>query len=88
LGGGSKDGWCVRMTLPPSCADCLEIMEPQPPGNLKPCPGLLRIAVLIPPIFILTELRTNGLTRLKHGGGEKLIHAGKLTIMNSTFGNS
>jgi len=24
-------------TLPPSCADCLEIWEPQPPGNLRAC---------------------------------------------------
>ena len=25
---GGKDGWCVRvMTLPPSCAECLEILE-------------------------------------------------------------
>ena len=27
-------------TLPPSCADCLEIWEPQPPGTLLACPGL------------------------------------------------
>ena len=27
-------------TLPPSCADCLEIWEPQPPGTLWACPGL------------------------------------------------
>jgi len=26
---GGKDGQCVRMTtLPPSCAECLEILEP------------------------------------------------------------
>jgi hypothetical protein len=26
---GGKDGWCVRVTtLPPSCAECLEILEP------------------------------------------------------------
>jgi hypothetical protein len=38
-----KDGRCVGLTtLPPSCADCLEIWEPQPPGNLWGCPGLLR----------------------------------------------
>jgi len=38
---GGKGGWCVRlMTLPPSCADCLEIWEPQPPGTLGACPGL------------------------------------------------
>jgi hypothetical protein len=27
-------------TLPPSCADCLEIWEHQPPGTLRACPGL------------------------------------------------
>jgi len=38
---GSKGGRCVGLTtLPPSCADCLEIREPQPPGTLRACPGL------------------------------------------------
>jgi len=33
--------WCTGLTtLPPSCADCLEIWEPQPPGTLGACPGL------------------------------------------------
>jgi hypothetical protein len=27
-------------TLPPSCADCIEIWEPQPPGTLLAYPGL------------------------------------------------
>jgi len=32
---------CLGLTaLPPSSADCLEIWEPQPPGNLRACPGL------------------------------------------------
>jgi hypothetical protein len=36
-----KGGRCVGLTtLPPSCADCLEIWEPQPPGTLRVCPGL------------------------------------------------
>ena len=36
-----KGGWCVGLTtLPPSCADCLEIWEPQPPGTLTACPVL------------------------------------------------
>jgi len=39
--GGCKGGQCVGLTtLPPSCADCLEIWEPQPPGTLRACPGL------------------------------------------------
>jgi hypothetical protein len=38
---GGKDGRCVGLTtLPPSCADCLEILEPQPPGAPRACPGL------------------------------------------------
>jgi hypothetical protein len=41
LGVGGKDGLYVGLTnLPPSCADCLEIWEPQRPGNLRACPGL------------------------------------------------
>ena len=38
-----KGGRCMVVTpLPPSCADCLEIWEPQPPGNLRDCRGLFR----------------------------------------------
>jgi len=38
---GGKGGLCIGLTtLPPSCADFLEIWEPQPAGNLRACPGL------------------------------------------------
>jgi hypothetical protein len=37
---GGKGGRCVGLTLPPSCADCLEIWELQPPGTLWVRPGL------------------------------------------------
>ena len=38
---GGKGCRCVGLTTsPPSCAECLEIWEPQPPGNLRVCPGL------------------------------------------------
>jgi len=38
---GGKGGRCVGLTpLPPSCADCLEIWDPQPPGTHRACPGL------------------------------------------------
>jgi len=38
---GSKGGRCVGLTtLPTSCADCLEIWEPQPPGIHRTCTGL------------------------------------------------
>jgi len=40
---GDKGGRCVRLTtLPPSCADCLEIWELQPPGTLRACPEVSR----------------------------------------------
>ena len=36
-----KGGRCVGLTtLPPSCADCLEIGDPQTAGTLRSCPGL------------------------------------------------
>jgi len=35
-----KCGRCIGLTtLPPSCADCLAIWEPQLPGTLRACPG-------------------------------------------------
>jgi hypothetical protein len=38
---GGKGGRCLGLTiLPPPCADCLEIWEPQSPWTLKACPGL------------------------------------------------
>jgi len=37
---GGKGDRCVGLiTLPPSCADSLEIWEPKPPGTLRACPG-------------------------------------------------
>ena len=37
-GGGCKSDWCLGLTtLPSSCADCLEIWEPQPPGTVSAC---------------------------------------------------
>ena len=38
---GGKGGRCVGLTtLPPSCADCHEIWESEPPGNQRVCPAL------------------------------------------------
>ena len=38
---GCKGCYFLRLTtLPPSCADCHEIWEPQPLGNLGACPGI------------------------------------------------
>ena len=39
----SKGGRCVGLiTLPPSCAGCLEIWEPEPSGTFRDCPSLYR----------------------------------------------
>ena len=36
-----KVGRCVGLTtLSPSCADCIEIWEPQPTGTVRASPGL------------------------------------------------
>jgi len=56
---GGKDGRCVGLTtLPPSCAHCLEILEPQPPGTFRACSGLqwnsLIIFILLQHMFIRT----------------------------------
>jgi hypothetical protein len=38
---GVKSGQCVGLTtLPPLCADCLKIWEPQTPGTLRACQSL------------------------------------------------
>ena len=38
---GNKGGRCLGLTiLPPSCANCLEILEPQSPGTHRACPAL------------------------------------------------
>ena len=38
---GGKGGRCLGLTtLPPSCADCLEIWEPHSPGTLRACNGI------------------------------------------------
>jgi len=38
---GAKGGRCVGLiNLTPSCADYLEIWEPQPPVTPRDCPGL------------------------------------------------
>jgi hypothetical protein len=39
---GGKGDRSVRLTSPPSCAECHEIWEPKPPGTLWATPVLLR----------------------------------------------
>jgi len=43
-----KGGQCLGLTLlPPLCADCLEIWEPQPHGTLRAYPGLYKYSFLL-----------------------------------------
>jgi len=57
---GGKDGWCVRVTtLPPSCGECLEILEPQPtrtPKATRPVVGLLYLFTLVCIVFLIIIL--------------------------------
>jgi hypothetical protein len=40
---GGKGGRRIGLTtLPPSCADCLEIWKPQTPGTLRACSDLYK----------------------------------------------
>ena len=45
VSGISPEGrcWTGLTTLPPPCADCLEIREPHPPGTLRACPEIAHI---------------------------------------------
>ena len=66
---GDKDVRCVGLiTLPPSCADCLEIWEPQPPGTLRapsrPVTGLLYLLYSIWTCSSLCTRRSTSLNLL------------------------
>jgi hypothetical protein len=44
---GGKARWCIGLTvLPHSPADCLDILEPQPSGTLRACPGIAKLYFL------------------------------------------
>jgi hypothetical protein len=50
---GGIGGWCIELTtLPPSCADCLEVWEPHHRGNLwdcvRPVQGMLYLYFYFP----------------------------------------
>jgi len=46
--GGKGCRFVGLTTLRPSCANCLEIWEPQPPGTLRACPGHVMGLVFTP----------------------------------------
>jgi hypothetical protein len=45
--GGKGSRWVGLTTLPPTRDDCLEIWEPQLPGNLRACNGIALLAVTV-----------------------------------------
>jgi hypothetical protein len=51
---GGKGGRCVRLTSPPSLAECHEIWEPKPPVTLWATPGLLRDSLAFFYILLMT----------------------------------
>jgi hypothetical protein len=62
---GGKGSQCVGLTtLPPSCANCLKIWEPQSPGILRACQGLywncftftFTFTLLIPFLYFLIKM--------------------------------
>jgi hypothetical protein len=62
---GGTDSWCIGLTtVPPSCADYLEIWEPQPPGTQGVCPGLYRDRFTFSYIFVLMPISTLMMTQI------------------------
>ena len=55
---GGKGGRCVGLTtLPPSCADCLEIWAPKPPGTLWACNSPAQKLLLLTCSFFYLEVK-------------------------------
>ena len=65
---GRRGGLCVVLTnLPPSCADCLKIWEPEPPGIEWACPGVCRNYWSFAPSWFTTHKhQINSLPWLAH----------------------
>ena len=77
---GGKGGRCMGLTtLPPFCADCLEIWEPQPPGTLRAlqaCNGIAlpfifqyipnKMQLYIDYLYLETALHVSGGTPTHH----------------------
>jgi len=53
---------CIGLTtLPPSCAECLEIWEPQPSGTLRACPEIALLYLTVSDSGHNFTLRMTGL---------------------------
>jgi hypothetical protein len=48
--------WGLKAALPPSCADCLEVGEPEPSGTLGACTGIALCYVTILSFILVTRL--------------------------------
>ena len=58
---GGKGSRCIRLTnLPPSCADCLELLRASTPWALRACPDLSWDSfILLYPNFCTTDTRSS-----------------------------
>ena len=48
--------WGLKPALPPSCADCLEVWKPEPPGTLRACTAIALCYVTVSPALLVTRL--------------------------------
>src|SRR5215468_5222175 len=86
-----KGGRCVGLTtLPPSCADCLKIWEPQPPGTLRACQGLYRdcftFTFTFTPNQVLVFKTLSGFSRLSSVPAHKSLNSfSKYATTDSTL---
>jgi hypothetical protein len=64
---GGKGGQCLRLTtLPHSCADCLEILKPQPPGTLRPGQASNGIALPLLSMYVYIPKGRSGFKNVQH----------------------
>ena len=69
---GGEGGRCVEpTTFPPSCADCLEIWEPLPPGTFRPVQACNRIALPLLLLFFFNLCLSFKCESRRHGCKEK-----------------
>ena len=72
-----KGGQCVWLTtLPPLCAECIEIWEPQPPGILRACAGIVYLS-------ILSQWGLNAVPLSCHDAWDRIIYWAEL--MSGTY---
>jgi hypothetical protein len=70
---GDNGGRCVRLTSPPSRAQCHEIWEPKTPETLWATPGLLWDSFTLQRPRCNVDQSPSSSTEVKKGGGTRLL---------------